>query len=119
MTTVRSVLAVAAIKGWYLCQMDVTNAFLHGDLAEEVYMKLPPGYRGEGEPIVCADTSSPVLSFPPHTVCQLHKSLYGLKQAPRQWFSNYLPACFLLVFSSLGLIIACLPRLQPKAMLLL
>lgn len=63
--------------------MDVTNAFLHGELCEEVYMAVPPGYSVPS-----------YLKSTANLVCKLLKTLYGLKQAPREWF---LKSCSVLI----------------------
>lgn len=70
----KSVIALAAIQKWHLHQLDISNAFLNGDLTEEVYMTLPLGYK----PKITTPSSQPI-------VCKVIKSLYGLKQASRQW----------------------------------
>ncbi|XP_052206803.1 LOW QUALITY PROTEIN: 1-phosphatidylinositol-3-phosphate 5-kinase FAB1B-like [Diospyros lotus] len=49
MTTVRILIALAAKFGWNLQQFDVKNAFLHGDLEEEVFMEIPPSFTHEGD----------------------------------------------------------------------
>ena len=66
--TARVLLALAAAMDWEVHQMDVTTAFLYGDLEEDIYMRQPEGFNdGSGR------------------VWKLRKSLYGLKQAPRVW----------------------------------
>lgn len=72
MESVRTFLQLAVARDWEVHQMDVHNAFLHGDLEEEVYIKLPPGFKTTDK----------------NQVCRLHKSLYGLRQAPRCWFAK-------------------------------
>ncbi|RVX07639.1 Retrovirus-related Pol polyprotein from transposon TNT 1-94 [Vitis vinifera] len=47
--SVRLLLSMAAMRSWPLYQLDIKNVFLHGDLAEEVYMEQPPGFVAQGE----------------------------------------------------------------------
>lgn len=85
MATVRTLLAVVAVMNWFTLQMDVSNAFLHGDLSEEVYMSFPQGYSGWGSRVKVADSTNSMLvtAAGQRMVCKLVKSLYGLRQAPR------------------------------------
>ncbi|PKI75233.1 hypothetical protein CRG98_004384 [Punica granatum] len=73
--SVRLLLSLAVINHWSLNELDIKNAFLHGDLEEEVYMEQPPWFVAQGEYF--------------GKVCKLRKSLYGLKQFPRAWFGCF------------------------------
>jgi hypothetical protein len=72
LNSIRIIISLAANLDWPLHQLDVKNAFLHGDLTETVYMTQPPGFESKGE-----------------CVCHLKKSIYGLKQSPRAWFDKF------------------------------
>ena len=62
MESLRALLALSVQFGLQLHQVDVTTAFLNGELEEEVYMQQPKGFVGKGEE---------------HLVCKLKKSIYA------------------------------------------
>ena len=67
--SIRLLLNIAASQKYYIEQFDVKTAFLHGELKEEIYVKVPKGYSVNGN----------------DKVLKLRKSIYGLKQSPRCW----------------------------------
>ena len=90
-TSIRNLLAIAAVHQWPLFQMDVKNAFLNGDLTEEVYMQAPLGY-------------SDYLD----KVCLFRHVLYGLKQASRVQFASLALLCISLASPLVPMIKHCL-----------
>ena len=70
--SIRCLLALGAQHKLKLHQMDVSTAFLHGKLTEEIFMRQPEGFAEPGKE---------------HLVCRLKRSIYGLKQSPHCW--NY------------------------------
>ena len=74
MAFIRLLFSMAAMRSWSLYQLDIKNAFLHGDLVEEVYMEQPPGFVAHRESGL---------------VCRLRRSLYGLKHSLRAWFDRF------------------------------
>lgn len=70
------ILCLALYFNWTLRQVVVYNAFLNGNLQEEVYTSEPPCFEvtySYGRPLVCKFT----------------KYLYGVKLAPRAWFEKF------------------------------
>lgn len=82
-TTIRLILSIAVSSSWRITHLDVNNAFLHGDLEEEIYMRQPIGFE-QGDPTL---------------VCKLNKAIYGLKQASRSWFITIQSALLALGFN--------------------
>jgi hypothetical protein len=76
LNTICILISIAANRDWPLQQFDVKNAFLNGDLKEEVYMELPPGIIKQS-------------SEHEGRVCKLKRALYGFKQSPRAWFRRF------------------------------
>jgi len=70
----RIIMALVAHYALELHQKDVKNAFLNGNLEEDVYMDQPVGFAEEGKE---------------HMVCKLKRSIHGLKQASRQWYLKF------------------------------
>lgn len=69
-STLRVLLTIAGHKQLAVHHIDVKNAYLNGELREEVYMQQPKGFETPGKE---------------RLVCKLQRSLYGLKQAARIW----------------------------------
>lgn len=69
---IRVVLSLAAVFDWSILQFDVTTAFLHGNIKEDVYIEAPAG-----------------VTIDQGQCLKLDKALYGLKQAPRAWYCTF------------------------------
>ena len=74
LSSIRVLFSVALNQAWSFHQLNISNAFLYSDLAEQVYMEQPLGYVAQGESSM---------------VCLLKKAIYGLKQSPRAWFQKF------------------------------
>lgn len=79
-TTIHVVLSLALQHNRVLHQCGVNNAFIHGTLEEEVFMKQPPGFENASHPSL---------------FCRLHEVIYGLKKAPRAWNNELTSYLFL------------------------
>ncbi len=83
----------------HICQFDVTNAFVHSPLDDEIYIHIPPGVGGDRD-----------------TYClKLHKSLYGCKQAPANFFMFMVSLLEQLHFQKSNVISSCFFRHEQDA----
>lgn len=98
LSSIRMVMANAIENNLNIEMLDVTTAFLNGDLHEKIYMKIPDHMQkilceiiqndeeqSEAARIMLQDLKNNIKK---PKVCLLQKALYGLKQAPRQWFEK-------------------------------
>jgi hypothetical protein len=70
-TSLRVLLVTVAKFDLETLQLDALNAFVHADIDETVYMRMPPGYGK------------------PNKVVRLNKALYGLRRSPILWQTKF------------------------------
>lgn len=73
LNSIHVLLSISINQSWELCELDVKNAFLYGDLTEQVLIEQPPGYVAQRN----------------DRVCLFRKVIYELKQSPRAWFEKF------------------------------
>jgi transposase InsO family protein len=71
--TFRLMLALSALENWHMSGVDVRNAYLYGELLEEIYMHQPEGFKSPGKE---------------GKVIRLRRALYGLKQGGLAWWRS-------------------------------
>jgi len=77
MVAMQTVMVIAAAEDMELESVNVSTAFLNGEIDTKLYMRIPEGLKVEGEPGPGEDLKRWVL--------QLLKGLYGIKQGPHIW----------------------------------
>ena len=85
--TVRLIISMAALEHWHMHGLDVRNAYLYGELDEEIYMEQPEGFSVPGKT---------------NHVLRLQRALYGLKQAGLAWWRALKQSMEELGFTSLA-----------------
>lgn len=102
LSSIRSIIGIAVEEGLQLNQMDVTTAYLNGELEENILMKYPDYLEDYLTEIMVEESTNEDLTIYNMTkdmlkdikniskekVCCLIKALYGLKQAGRQWYKK-------------------------------
>lgn len=102
LSSIRTLLAVSVEKGYKLNQLDVTTAYLNGELKENLFMEMPKNLdiylqniilgeaKNEDKTILnkAKEMLNDLRKNGNKKICKLQKAIYGLKQSGREWYEK-------------------------------